>query len=314
VLNHYRIYLQAYYVSDLATASGKNLSYHAWEGKPRDNGRTNQFSWPNQGPPSRADWDTGRRFLKHTILSRGLRLKTELGKWIRTDFDIWPWYFAPSLDSLIQIQTDGTALLHSRSISNLSGKNFVNIGNPIDNLPTILQKAFVKKSKKNSWRLLDIGDFTSTPMISHQETNLLHNADRLGLNPWCYEFLEIPSNCDRLMQEIEQGPIWLVSDGSFNPSMHTGTAAWILEGISSKVQISGKIITPGEPTDQSAYCSELAGILATVTAINFITTYYNVTGTITLHCDCEKGIEKAFNLNRIPTLQDSSHDILKAIH
>jgi hypothetical protein len=116
------------------------------------------------------------------------------------------------------------------------------------------------------------------------------------------------------MREIEQGTLWLVSDGSFNPSMHTGTAAWILEGISSKVHISGKIITPGEPTDQSAYRSELAGILAALTVINFSTTYYNVTGTITLHCDCKKGIEKAFNLNRISTLQDSSNDILKAIH
>ncbi len=48
--------------------------------------------------------------------------------------------------------------------------------------------------------------------------------------------------------------------------------------------------------------------------INSLSSFYNVTGTITLHCDCETGIEKAFNLNRTPNLQDRSHDILKAIH
>jgi hypothetical protein len=31
-LNQCRLYLKAYHISDLVTASGKQLSYHAWEG------------------------------------------------------------------------------------------------------------------------------------------------------------------------------------------------------------------------------------------------------------------------------------------
>jgi hypothetical protein len=69
--------------------------------------------------------------------------------------------------------------------------------------------------------------------MSNQETNIFHNADRPALNLWCFEFLDISSFSDCLLQELEQGTIWLVSDGSFNPSTHTGTATWILEGIFS---------------------------------------------------------------------------------
>lgn len=92
-LNQCHLYLQAYYISDLATASGRNLSYHAWEGKPRDCGHTSRCTWPYQGPLSRAAWDTWRKFIKTTIVSRGLHLKDDLGPWVRHDFDIWPWYF-----------------------------------------------------------------------------------------------------------------------------------------------------------------------------------------------------------------------------
>jgi hypothetical protein len=50
-LNRCRLYLQAFYLSDLASASGQRLSYHAWEGRRRASGHTSRFNWPNQGMP-----------------------------------------------------------------------------------------------------------------------------------------------------------------------------------------------------------------------------------------------------------------------
>jgi hypothetical protein len=114
-INQCRLYLQAYYVSDLATALGRSLSYHAWEGIPRENGHTNQYGWPEQGRLSKSSWDTWRKFLKATILSRGTRLKKDLGYWIRKDHDIWPWYYCPNLDGLIQIKPGNEIYLHGRS-------------------------------------------------------------------------------------------------------------------------------------------------------------------------------------------------------
>jgi hypothetical protein len=90
-INQCRLYLKAYYISNITTASGKGLSLHAWEGVPRDNGATNRLSWPNQGIPSKSSWDIWRKCLKRNIISRGLRIKQEIREWIHPDHDLWPW-------------------------------------------------------------------------------------------------------------------------------------------------------------------------------------------------------------------------------
>jgi hypothetical protein len=47
-LNQCRIYLKAYHISDLVTASCKQISYHAWEGKCRLLGNTTDFIGPTK--------------------------------------------------------------------------------------------------------------------------------------------------------------------------------------------------------------------------------------------------------------------------
>jgi hypothetical protein len=81
-INHCRLFLKAYYISDIATASGNTLSYHVWVGEPRQFGKTSRFNWPTQGRPSTTSWDIWRGFLKMAILGRGMRLKTSLGPWL----------------------------------------------------------------------------------------------------------------------------------------------------------------------------------------------------------------------------------------
>jgi hypothetical protein len=63
-----------------------------------------------------------------------------------------------------------------------------------------------------------------------------------------------------------------------------------------------------------AYRSELASILVARTVINALASFHNLNATITLHCDCERGIGKAFSQFRPIQIQDASHDLLKAIH
>jgi hypothetical protein len=64
----------------VTTASGKSLSFHAWEGISRDSGTTNKLYWPNQGAPSKSAWDIWRNSLKRNIISRGLRIKQDIGE------------------------------------------------------------------------------------------------------------------------------------------------------------------------------------------------------------------------------------------
>jgi hypothetical protein len=106
------------------------------------------------------------------------------------------------------------------------------------------------------------------------------------------------------------GNINLVSDGSYYSSHSVGTAAWIIEGSVSGIQITGAVITPGGASDQSAYRSELAGILAAISVINALAKFHNISTNITIHCDCQKGLDKVFNLSSMPNLNDASYDLL----
>jgi hypothetical protein len=133
------------------------------------------------------------------------------------------------------------------------------------------------------------------------------------LNPWCFEEIVFTDDLLPLLQDLEKGTVRLVCDGSFDPSSCKGAAAWILEGATSSIQIGGKIVTPGEATDHSAYRSELTGILAAMTVINSLTSFYGINSTITVHCDSKSAIEKAFDSLKSIKLHDASHDLLKAI-
>jgi hypothetical protein len=105
----------------------------------------------------------------------------------------------------------------------------------------------------------------------------------------------------------------VVSDGSYNPTTQLGTTAWILEGRISNIQIFGKVITPGSASDQSAYRSELAGILAAIKVINALASFHNLKTSLTVHCDCDSGLKNVFHELRPIHTQDSSHNLLKAI-
>jgi hypothetical protein len=185
-------------------------------------------------------------------------------------------------------------------------------GTPIVTLPNDLQKASVKKTRQNRWWLVDTSQFlaaTSSPVPSIRQRHL----NETFLNPWCFTYVILPLFYDPLITDIKNGDTWLVSDGSFDPISKAGTAAWILEGKASKVQITSRVVTPGKEYMQSAYRSELAGILAALSVINTLAAFHDITATITLLCDSSTGIEKAFQDYK-PTIWDASYDLLQAIH
>jgi hypothetical protein len=137
--------------------------------------------------------------------------------------------------------------------------------------------------------------------------------DKTITNHWCFWDIDIPESYGSILDDMKQGHIIIVSDGSFHPSTKTGCAAWIMEGTSSRQQIVGCVITPGQDDEQSSYRSELSGILAALTFINTLATFHKISVPLTLRCDCETGVEKSFS-RKTPTLQDNCYDLLAAIH
>lgn len=227
-LNQCRLYLKAYYISDLATASGHSLSYHAWEGSTRSHGSTNRFSWPNQGVPSKASWAIWRKFLKATILSRGMKLKMDLGCWLRQDKDIWPRFFSPAHDGLIEFSTEGKVFLYSRQNPIRSQHAFVSTGVLIHTVPKTLLKASIRKTRKDILWLIDTGSIGPTYQAQTFDNFTEFIRGKTHKNRWCFQDITLPDDYGPLLQDIKNGTVWVVSDGSYHPTTRCGTAAWIL--------------------------------------------------------------------------------------
>lgn len=83
-LNRCRLILKAFFILDIADGFSTHISDDAWNGKktPTD---FKTDTWPEQGSPTRHNWEIWRKYLKKYITHRGLRLKNTLGAWsIRT--------------------------------------------------------------------------------------------------------------------------------------------------------------------------------------------------------------------------------------
>jgi hypothetical protein len=50
-----------------------------------------------------------------------MKLRNNLGQWLRQDIDIWQWYYSQTLDSLVQIVEPTEIKLYSRQIAYSNG-------------------------------------------------------------------------------------------------------------------------------------------------------------------------------------------------
>ena len=91
---------------------------------------------------------------------------------------------------------------------------------------------------------------------------------------------------------IRQGTAVAVSDGSFKNE--AGTAAFVLEGNNKRHRIEGVAEVPGQPSDQSAYRSELTGIFGIAVMITTICKIHNITeGSIEVGCNGLSALRQA---------------------
>lgn len=103
-LNQCQLFLNAYYVSNLAEGAGLTLLEEAWTGR-KSTMQNPQNTWPIQGNPTRSACESWRAFVKKCCLGRGLQIKRPLGNWLV--MDLWRWYYAPSDNRLNQQMQDG---------------------------------------------------------------------------------------------------------------------------------------------------------------------------------------------------------------
>jgi hypothetical protein len=114
--------------------------------------------------------------------------------------------------------------------------------------------------------------------------NIQARIDQMGELKWSGQNLQIQGDLNRLLQTIEDGTAYSGTDGSYRDGH--GTAAFRIQNDLGD-QITGCNITPGLQEHQSAYCSELGGIVGILVLLDLLQQHYDLhIQQFVITCDC----------------------------
>lgn len=233
-LNRCRLYLQAYFLSDLVDGSGSYLLDDAWHGHLQEVPHKTD-SWPKQGKPPMKDWLIWQFFLKRCFLGRGRKFKNTLGSWTQMD-ENWPWYYSPLENNLYKCSSQGW--ISFPGIVKRSGRPcFSTKGVPTKLVPTLHRATVYKKGD----RFICSGHGPISVKTDKKFDSL--SSLFLSLPPgerWCINHIQMEDEGLTLATAIKNHNAIAVSDGSFKDGY--GTAAWVLEGIDNRGRIVGQVI------------------------------------------------------------------------
>ena len=117
------------------------------------------------------------------------------------------------------------------------------------------------------------------------------------------------------MEQIKNGEELIgVCDGSFFAPTSIGSASWIFKISNSNDNFTGNNITPGSINHQSAYRSELSGVIGIIQHLTRLSTKYKITnGKMTLKCDCLGVIKTINRLHQFPSTRSKHFDLLSIL-
>ena len=330
-LNWCRMYLQAVTVSDIATADGTTIRYSSWHGG-RNSPKRDSIQWPRSERPAEKHWKLWRNTLTHTLLhnsSGSLRLRVPLGSWW-DELALWNWVFSPSTGTLFQRQGHGWIQLDRLSSCRTRNCMFVlphfttfwPLPLPPDVHRATVDYHEVDLSNPARYHIQLTGVGMGEETVDPPELRLVldrwaHLREQIsGTLGWVPEELSIEGDEQLLIGALEAGALRVVSDGSYKDGV--GTAAAQILTADGHTVIRVLCQTPGRPQDQSAYRSELIGILAGVMVVSWLRDNYP-TGflstfrpTVTVACDGEAALSNAFDTWTLRPKQ-KQFDLLSAI-
>jgi hypothetical protein len=91
-INKCRLYLRAWFLSDITDGSGVYVLQEAWNGDTQSHPLREKL-WPNQGKPTKAHWHIWQQALQGAFLGRGRKLRVPLGPWTISEEE-WEWFYS----------------------------------------------------------------------------------------------------------------------------------------------------------------------------------------------------------------------------
>jgi hypothetical protein len=153
------------------------------------------------------------------------------------------------------------------------------LGHPATGIPVAAERATVVCVYHSIW----LTGHSPTAVLDDPslvpDTLSLHLLKVVPDTSWAIQQVLFDDEGSAIAAAIRAGTCISVSDGSFK-DQH-GTAAWVIEAESSTHRCTGVNNTPGAPSDQSAYRSEVSELFGIATMIRELCKFHHVlTGTV----------------------------------
>ena len=309
IANRCRIYLQVTTLSDIATGDGSQLNPSVFEQTPffRDH-----YNWPRQGKPPPKDWNVWNYVVKHCFQPMQ-RLHPHLGHWT-VDSTAYKsdWDFFLTIDDTLIWQCNGEWIYFDRVKNDRGRFGKYDANNPRRRSRTsprgMLWRTTARKDGCH-WithgRDYNVQTDVITPTHEEAEWDTLPDA------MWICNHLQGQEHIHTLRQRLDLDGLIAVSDGSFDRENKLGTAAWTIASMDGEIRISGGGVVPGNPSDNSAFRSEVSGILGVMTALQ--TMFPKCQGEVIVSCDGEGAVEAAFKNRESCSSTNKCFDIISRI-
>ena len=277
-LNQCRIFLKVVSVADISTTDGTTISdslFGTTRELPYRTCRRNTFAWPGQDRPPRTDWTFWKESIKSAFCSTNWSLTTSLGDWTVSQDEYiadWDYFLCPSSPLSLYVYSGtywGTfRRAPVRSSSRSAAFFYPRCACAQPELSTLRRTTIIRRgpatfsvehfSELDS--ILEPWDDPVTPPQNDLDKLLfyLHSCKEFS---WLATTFSTSSAIDKLLEDFIAGRLLSVSDGSFNPDTGAGAAGWCVESIDGTQFIRGGGRVCGSGTSQSAYRSELTGLL-----------------------------------------------------
>ena len=129
---------------------------------------------------------------------------------------------------------------------------------------------------------------------------------------WLTALVTTDDDGEYVAQAIRDGTGVAISDGSFKNAF--GTAAWVLQGADSKHAIEGRCSVPGPEDWQSAYRSELCGLLGSIYCATTLARKKGIMqGKVRIGCDGLSAIQQISEYKITQTPLRKHFDLISAI-
>ena len=287
ILNRCRLYMRATTLSDLTTGDGQRLQDDIFRGLRQLN--QDSYDWPAQGKPPPREWNLWGSALRCCFAPTQGKLLSPLGEWLsdipsESYYSEWEWWVDQS-GVLFRFHNKSWFELRcvnrcSRRSTRLSCKLFHKLPSSYKQLPT--RPSHIRRTTVTSQFFSTIQSQGSlskllSPTLPTDSTDLLSHA-RLHKEAWLFQYFDLKVDESVLLSLLANNQLASVSDGSFHPTRRTGSMGWCLaHKTSGKIVLQGGGLIPGTNDLHCSYRSEAGGLLASVTILEILESYFSIT-------------------------------------